>query len=512
MGLSALFGKKREGETSPREGAESPLSGGASSDSARLVQPRGAAGAITHAPGSDAVRGLDFTADAAAMNARDVARATAEKIDRIESEMALDFTVRNPKPSGSVSGSQAPANGEPARPAGSVPSSTPARPRKPFGSTTTISLGQSTDILLGDSILANALELSDSASNPAIEEAAILYANGQGLPAVAVLRDAIRNDTGSLVNAAATQPWLMLFELYQLLGKKAEFENLSIDYSVRFDLPAPFWVEGLQATGSGLSSPRPVDSQVGASHDGRPVIRFAGPLDRSIIPTLDQLKRLAQKSPLLWLEFDAVTAVDAAGADLILRVLAAFQKSNHEVVIRGASSLLAVCHKAVETGRRDPSSAVWILLLEALRLTNQQSAFEEASIDYCVTYEVSPPAFEPPSKRFRIDDSAPPQATPDEEAEVERTDAVVLQGDLVGKLEGELQRLNQFAAGHDHVVVDCARLKRVDFTAAGALLNWSVGMQGAGNQVQFQNVGHLVAALFVVMGLHEVAQVERRKV
>jgi len=221
------------------------------------------------------------------------------------------------------------------------------------------------------------------------------------------------------------------------------------------------------------------------------------------------LKRLAQKNPALWLEFDKVTSVEPQGADLMLRVFAAFQKSNHEVILQGCAHLSALCQKGIEVGRRDPSNAVWMLLLETYRLLDRRAAFEEAGIDYCVTYEVSPPSWEPASARFRIDDSA--VAAPAEpEAEEVAPDTIALRGDLLGKLELELHRLNNFASVHENISVDCSRLRRVDFTAAGALLNWAVGMQGAGSPVRFLKVGHLIAALFVVMGLHEVAQIERK--
>jgi len=293
-----------------------------------------------------------------------------------------------------------------------------------------------------------------------------------------------------------------------LLGKKAEFESLGIDFALRFDTPAPAW------TDDGLGKPI---GELAATPDSAPTHRarvtFSGPLDSSIVPVLDQLKRLAQKNPVLWLEFDKVTRVEPVGADLMLRVFAAFQKSNHEVVLQGCANLSELCRKAVEVGRRDSSNAIWMLLLETYRLLNREAAFEEAGIDYCVTYEVSPPSWEAPSPRFSIDDSlnAPLAAPIEALAEMLSPDVLALKGDLIGKLEAELIRLTHFASTHHRVVIDCARLRRVDFTAAGALLNWAVGMQVAGSQVVFQQVGHLIGALFVVMGLHEVAQIERKK-
>lgn len=197
-------------------------------------------------------------------------------------------------------------------------------------------------------------------------------------------------------------------------------------------------------------------------------------------------------------------------------MFAAFQKSNHEVVIRGARHLTDRLQTALEVGRRDASNAVWMLLLEVYRILGRQAAFEETSIDYCVTYEVSPPPWEPASPKYRIEDqniaAAPVEAAAPDQGEILPTDTVALSGELLGRSESDFQRLTSFATNHQHIIIDCTRLVRVDFTAAGLLLNWAVGMRGARKDIEFVRVGHLVAALFVVMGLHEVVPVARRKV
>ena len=299
---------------------------------------------------------------------------------------------------------------------------------------------------------------------------------------------------------------MMLLELYQSLGKRAEFETLAIDFAVRFETSAPAW--------SDTAARKPVTRPVPAPT--RAAIVFKGALDIRIVPQLEQLKKLAQRNAVLHLEFDQVTAVDAQGADLILRVFAAFQKSNHEVAISGVGSLADRLRDAIEVGRRDASNAVWMLLLEVYRILGRQAAFEETSIDYCVTFEVSPPPWEPASPKYVVVDGkgeTPIAAEPEAPAEeVLEPDHVALSGDLVGKSEDALAKLTEFAAERQHVVVDCTKLTRVDFTAAGLLLNWAVGMRGQRKSIEFVHVGHLVAALFVVMGLHEVVPIERRKV
>ncbi|MGS0757938.1 hypothetical protein ACVBEH_26640, partial [Roseateles sp. GG27B] len=53
-------------------------------------------------------------------------------------------------------------------------------------------------------------------------------------------------------------------------------------------------------------------------------------------------------------------------------------------------------------GMRDVNPALWMLRLEALRLVNRPDQFDEAAIDYCVTYEISPPSWEHTLCRVRV--------------------------------------------------------------------------------------------------------------
>jgi anti-anti-sigma regulatory factor len=60
------------------------------------------------------------------------------------------------------------------------------------------------------------------------------------------------------------------------------------------------------------------------------------------------------------------------------------------------------------------------------------------------------------------------------------------------------------------ILVGCHDLVRVDFAAAGSLLNWAATRHAEGCQVQFRDVHRLVAAFFTVIGINEYAQVVPR--
>jgi ABC-type transporter Mla MlaB component len=62
----------------------------------------------------------------------------------------------------------------------------------------------------------------------------------------------------------------------------------------------------------------------------------------------------------------------------------------------------------------------------------------------------------------------------------------------------------------DVMVISCARLIRIDFSAAGSVLNWVSARQAEGRQVQFVQVHRLVGAFFNVIGISEHARVLAR--
>ena len=83
------------------------------------------------------------------------------------------------------------------------------------------------------------------------------------------------------------------------------------------------------------------------------------------------------------------------GADLLLRTFRDFRKARHELTICGVEALEKALSVMTESGRRDPDEHCWQLRLMALRMLGRQQEFEDLAIEYCVTYEVSPPSWEP---------------------------------------------------------------------------------------------------------------------
>jgi ABC-type transporter Mla MlaB component len=417
-----------------------------------------------------------------AQDQRQVARATALKIDAIESEMSSEFVRPAPKSSPVV-----------VPPILALPSRDAAVPAAPPAEIRTIGTAMSTTGFLLDDVPYSPPPADAPVEDvPLFEEAAILFANGQSQMVEQVLADAIEGDA---LGSASITAWAMLFDLYQITGDQVQFEVLSIAYASRFETSPPAWMPfALAETASTAARSAAVAS-----------VAFSGRLDAGIVKTLEKLRALSEKNTAVRLEFIRISDVDPIGCGLLLRVLRQLQKSGIDLILVGAPELINKIRAILEVGRRDETEAPWLLLMELLALLNRETDFEEASIDYCVTFEVSPPAFVPPKNKVTTAMEEPVPA-------VETTDVYVMPAVIEGRTDALVAALSAFAAAHNPARVDCSGLARVDVNAAGQLLAGLAPISGDGRTIEFFDVNHLVAALFNVLGLKQVIRVITRKI
>ena len=85
--------------------------------------------------------------------------------------------------------------------------------------------------------------------------------------------------------------------------------------------------------------------------------------------------------------------------------------------------------------------------------------------------------------------------------------AIELSGEVIGDASESLGKLLAGAAPAQGLIISCDRLIRVDFSAAGSILNWVMAREAEGCPVQFRDVPCLVAAFFNVIGINEHAKV-----
>lgn len=453
-------------------------------------------GPVNRNPSSTIARGTQGPPTSNTMTDKDLHRTlaleTAAKIDAIESEMARDF-LRPGGASAMFSNSAANSTLQRASQQPDAAQTAPvAKDDKPI---------EPLDVISEDWVgNPNAFELQSEGGGSAIEETAILFANGLIEPAEAGLRAAIQSDQ---LGESAQRGWLMLFELLQQRGDKAGFDSLTIEYVLRFESSPPAWIDYKDEPDlAGLASVEGHAVQLAAA----PIIVLPEFVDEGVVKHLEQLKNHSLSHQSITLDSSNVRSFDPVGAELLLRVINAFKRASHELLLQGADQLVTPLRAAVEAGRRDPSDAVWMLLLEVFRLLNRQHDFEETGIQYCITYEVSPPSWEPAPPNLKTRAAVPQATVP------EAVDSLCWRGTLRGEGEPHFGRLMAASRIDKRLVVDCTYLKRVEFSTATGMLAMVTKVRQNGATIEFRNINYLIGALFSLLGVDAVAQIQLRRV
>jgi len=320
-----------------------------------------------------------------------------------------------------------------------------------------------------------------------IEEAAVLYANGQAQEALDTLNRAIEGGTlGSWLLPA----WLMRFDLYQQLGRKAEFEEKALHFVVKFERSPPAWTE--------LPSAGPATRPGGSAH-----IALSGTLSKASKAAFAQMLKASERHPKLHLDFAKLEGLDAEGCQLLLDTLNALRKAKKEVYISGEAHAFELLRAKTAGG----DAPIWLLLLELYQQLGMQEEFEEAAIEYAVTFEVSPPSWE---ARSRVE-PPPPPAPSGGGARDPSDDSYRLEGEIAGEQDALFADLQVYMQQANPVVIDLSRTHRIDFVNAGRLLHLIEKARAAKRTVVLRSVGEMVIALFAVMGIHKQARIIPRK-
>jgi hypothetical protein len=372
-----------------------------------------------------------------------------------------------------------------------------------------------------------AIEVSEVVHDPELDEAVIAFANAdfdqcenslQGLTGVGGER------------ATHAETWLVLFDLYRATGQQQKFEHLANEYAQLFGWSSPQW----------FSLPRLVAEAVAAEEAAeraaRTKPRVSGDVGWVCPEILDtdavaQLRSQTLQLPLPWVfDWGHLRDVDPEAASQLGQLFRQWAREPLEMRWLDGDRFFQVLQDAAPTGVRDIDPIYWTVRLEALRLANRPDQFDELAIDYCVTYEVSPPQWEPTHCTVRISGGgtsthSPPMSrvsevstgflestiTEDETGMV-RSANVELSGQLVGDIGPTLSKLDRELGVAPVVNVSCARLIRVDFIAAGDLLNWVLAKRSENRTVSFTEAHRLVALFFGAMGINEHARVRVRTV
>ena len=358
-----------------------------------------------------------------------------------------------------------------------------------------------------------------------LEETAILFANGDNAGAEAGLLEILGPGA---IRSGHVYTWLTLFDLYRATGEQDKFENAAIDFIECFDRSPPQW----------FSLPEIMKTLVKTGDQAT-----RGPVADWICPsvlgvqTVAALNAAMARTAMPWrLDWSNLKTIETSALEPLSRVFGSWAGEPVQLRFLGETQLQSVLLNATPSNKRDTDQRWWLLRMEMLRVIHRPDDFELTALEFCVTYEVSPPSWESARCQYKSIDAqgdimisqtviGEPSHEPvhsvhstlnplDSDflpgiqgASANHFLAVELSGQIQGDAAAALDTLEDRLMGADMMQIGCAKLIRVDFSAAGTLLNWVSARHAENRSVQFCDVNRLVAAFFNVIGITEYADV-----
>jgi len=318
------------------------------------------------------------------------------------------------------------------------------------------------------------VEESSGAPQSPLDEAAILYASGQPEMVETLLKD--------LLAGGDRRAWHMLLDLYCVQGREKDFEQMAVDYAVRFETSPPVW-QG--ANGSAATKPLQAEAAQ---------LDLPGLLDKNAAAALKEEIGAAPKGATVRIDFSRIAMVDEGGADACAAVLSGARKARRKLQVSGVDSLIALLQDLIRATHS--RAAHWLLLLELYQTLGKQEDFENLAVDYAVHFEVSPPSWVAvqAAEVVKVQPAAPQDG------------ALKLSGEITPDNDAALQQFSNYAATHQDVRVDLSQVTRIDYGSVSQVISVLMQCLGSGKTITLRGHNALIHELFRVMGIDQLAQ------
>jgi hypothetical protein len=362
------------------------------------------------------------------------------------------------------------------------------------------------------------LEVVTLQQDPEIEGVAISFANGDETAAESALLKLVSFGNR---RREEIEVWLALFDLYRAAGKYDAFNDLVPKFITLFGRSAPQWERVPDKGISDTAGSVPQKPRTG-------FFTWVSPPQINA-DALEALTRAVSHTALPWrIDWCSIKTVEPDVLPRFNALFAQWADTPLQLQFRGGEQLLAVLTEQSTFRNKSANLAWWHVRMTLLRLMGAADQFDQTALNYCMTYEISPPAWIPPKGSYTPLDAdgqpesesiknplgaqtfAPPTMTSNLLAAT-GVFVAALEGEILGSAKSALAALPGDLEHIQAIDFDCRALRRVDFGAAGGLLNWSIEQQNQGRTVTFRDMHRLLAAFFSVIGINAAAQVILRK-
>ena len=313
-----------------------------------------------------------------------------------------------------------------------------------------------------------AQQLAEDNSFPhQIEEAAVLYASGQEQAAKVLLQHLTTQETTSRFQEKLV--WWMLLDLLQIQSAHQEFEQLSVQYAVRFETSPPQWTPP--------HSNKNTDQTLSAR------VHFRGKLSTENHTAFDPCRKINATHKKIEFALDGISEIDDSGCETLLNFLLQWQAQACAINLISADNLIKQLHAAVKSTPPLACHSTWLLLIEVIRLLNDEFEYEEVCMSYSLTFEVSPPPYVAPVGNLI------PVSTVE----------FLLPPIIEMPLQALIENITKHAQNQATLLLDCSALVRVSFQAAAPFVE-ALSALGTHKTVELRNANFLVSVLLKLIG------------
>ena len=310
------------------------------------------------------------------------------------------------------------------------------------------------------------------------EQVAVMFANGQDAASRSLLDTFLQSYPG----AEGKRFWMMQFDLLQVMGDRASFDKLGVDFVHAFETSPPTW-HGYSATGAAA----PVRAH------GPRKLYLQGVLTGDNMQPVSEIATLVEQKAAVMIDCAKLVGCDDEVAEALGGLLQKARKAKLPVSLVEIDGFLKRLNERAVVGESG-HEPVWRLLLEILQRHGTQETFEERAVDYAVTFELSPPSWEVPAVQEVVESV---EVTPSD-------DAHYLHGDLKNC---RFDDLGAVLEGSPHPIFDFSDVTRLDFISAGQLVNRLAPYKAQGKEIVIRGPNRLVAELMAVVGLDKQARI-----
>jgi len=320
-----------------------------------------------------------------------------------------------------------------------------------------------------------------------LEEAAIRFANDDVTGAEQLLLDALR---GPLVLPARALFWVAaLLDLYRATNRRVDFDGAVQSFAAQLAGAQPVWFDLGSSANYAAAGTDPAVAQA-ASWDCSAELGLADML---------RLQDMMASHRMPWfLNWDLLQQFAPEVRAYLLQLFDSVCAESVQAYFSGTESLLQALRNATPNTGPLVDAEWWLVRMAALRALGLQAEFERVANDYGVLYAVASPRWQAAQCALEWREVA--------------AGSSALRGEILGDATQALNGLLAAQASKPVLQIGCGALLRVDFAAAGSILNWVAQREAQGLSIEFHHVHRLVAAFFNLIGINEHARVIPRAV